>query len=134
MEGHKIGKSDYASVELCILSEAGAFVHNMDPMKKNKKEKAFFAKHVSIINEIEDEEFKNECIRSNMHQSYMGAKKDNNGQSLWWKYKTELTKLWSFAKTIPGTGNLAELPSGSTQLQHMKKPLVQALWTAKHLV
>ncbi len=32
----------------------------------------------------------------------------------------------------PGIGNLAELPSGSTQLRHMKKPLVQALWTAKY--
>jgi hypothetical protein len=87
MEGHKIGKFNHASVELCILSEAGAFVCNMDPMKKDKKEKAFFAKYVSIINEIEDEEFENELIRSNMRQRYKGAKKDNNGQSLWRKYK-----------------------------------------------
>jgi hypothetical protein len=37
MEGHKIGKSYCASVELYILSEAGAFVRDMDPMKKDKK-------------------------------------------------------------------------------------------------
>jgi hypothetical protein len=60
MEGHKNGKSNCASVKLCILSEAGAFVRDMDPMKKDKKEKAFFAKYVSIIKEIEDEEFENE--------------------------------------------------------------------------
>jgi hypothetical protein len=41
MEGHKIGKSICASVELGILSEAGAFVRDMDLMKKDKKEKAF---------------------------------------------------------------------------------------------
>ena len=104
MEGHKIGESNRASVELCILSEAGAFVHNMDPMKKDKKEKAFFAKYVSIIDEIEDEEFKNESIRSNMRQKYKGAKKDNNGQNLWRKYKTELTNLRSFAKKIWESG------------------------------
>ncbi len=134
MEGHKIGKSNCASVELCILSEAGAFVRNMDLMKKDKKEKAFFAKYVSIIDKIEDKEFKNESIHGNMRQRYKGAKKDNNGQSLWRKYKTESTKLWSFAKKNPGIGNLAELPSGLTQLPHMKKPLVQALWTVKHPV
>jgi hypothetical protein len=106
----------------------------MDLMKKDKKEKAFFAKYVSIIDEIKDEEFENELIHSNMRRRYESAKKDNNGQSLWQKYKTELTELQSFAKIIPGIGTLAELPSGSTQLQHMKKPLVQALWTAKHLV
>jgi hypothetical protein len=112
-------------------------VCNMDPMKKNKKEKAFFAKYVSIIDEIEDEEFENEAIYSNMRQRYKGAKKDNNGQSLWRKYETELTKLRSFAKKnrILGiAGNLAELLSGSTQLRHMKKPLVQGLWTAKYPV
>ncbi len=97
MEGHKIGEFNCASVELCILFEAGAFVRNMDPMKKDKKEKAFFAKYVSIINEIEDEEFENQLIHSNMHQRYKGAKKDNNGQSLWQKYETKLTKLLSFA-------------------------------------
>ncbi len=134
MEGNKIGESNCASVEICILSEAGAFVHNMDPMKKDKKEKAFFAKYVSIIDEIEDMEFKNELIRSNMHQRYKGAKKNNNGQSQWQKYKTKLIGLRSFSQKNPGMGNLAELPSGSTKLRHMKKPLVQDLWTAKHLV
>ena len=33
MEGHMISESNRAAVELCLLSEAGAFVRNMDPMK-----------------------------------------------------------------------------------------------------
>jgi len=41
MEGHKISKSNRAAVELCLLSEAGAFVRNMDPMKKDKKDSVF---------------------------------------------------------------------------------------------
>ncbi len=41
MEGNKISKSNRAAVELCLLSEAGAFVRNMDPMKKDKKDSVF---------------------------------------------------------------------------------------------
>jgi hypothetical protein len=100
MEGHRSGESNSASVELCILSEAEASVHDMDPMKKDKTEKAFLAKYVSIIDEIEDKEFKDESVRTNMRQRYKGAKKDISGQSLWWNYESELTNLWSFAKKI----------------------------------
>jgi len=42
MEGHKISKSNRAAVKLCLLSKAGAFMRNMDPMKKDIKERAFF--------------------------------------------------------------------------------------------
>ena len=41
MDGQKISSFNRAAVELCILSEAGAFVRNMDPMKKDIKERAF---------------------------------------------------------------------------------------------
>ena len=46
MEGHKISESNRTAVELCILSEAGAFVRNMDPMKKEKK-RSFFLLSIS---------------------------------------------------------------------------------------
>jgi hypothetical protein len=65
---------------------------------------------------------------------YKGAKKLNSPKSLWRKYEAELTCLRTFAKKNPGIGNLAELPSGSTQLRHMKKPLVQSLWKEKYPV
>ena len=42
VEGHKISKSNRAADEICLLPEAGAFVRNMDPIKKDIKEKAFF--------------------------------------------------------------------------------------------
>jgi hypothetical protein len=69
-----------------------------------------------------------------MRKMYKGAKKVNSPKSLWRKYKVELTGLWTFAKQIPGIGNLTELPSGSTQLRHMKMPLVQKLWKEKYPV
>jgi hypothetical protein len=69
-----------------------------------------------------------------MRQQYKGAEKDNYAQSLWRKYKKELAGLRAFAKKIPGIGNLAELPSGSMQLRHMKQPLVEKLWKEKYPV
>ena len=66
MEGYKISELNRAAVELCLLSETGTFVQNMDPMKKDNKERAFFAKYVSIIDKIEDDQFKDkELVREN---------------------------------------------------------------------
>jgi hypothetical protein len=105
------------------------------PMKKDIKERAFFAKYISIVNEIEDDQFVNEVlVRENMRQRYKGAKKDHTAQILWRKYEQELTLLRTFAKKNPGIGNLAELRIGSTQLRHMKKPLVESLWKEKYPV
>jgi len=57
--------------------------------------------------------------RENMLRKYKGAKKDHTAQSLWRKYEQELTLLRTFAKKIPGIGNLAELQSGPKQIRHM---------------
>jgi hypothetical protein len=117
------------------LSEAGAFVRNIDPMKKDKKESAFFAKYLSIIDEIEDDQFKNaETVRENMCRMYKGAKEIKFSEESVAEIRRRLTCLRTFAKKIPGIGNLAELPSGSTQLRHMKMPLVQSLWKEKYPV
>jgi len=135
MDGQKISSFNRAAVELCILSEAGTFVRNMDPMKKEIKERAFLNKYISIVDEIEDDQFVDEAlVRDQMRRIYKGAKKDHTAHSLWRKYEQELTLLRTFAKKIPGIGNLAELPSGSTQLKHMKTPLVQSLWIKKNPV
>jgi hypothetical protein len=107
----------------------------MDPMKKDIKERAFLAKYILIVDEIEDDQFVNEAfVRDKMRRIYKGAKKDHTAQSLWSKYEQELSLLRTFAKKIPGIGNLTELPSGSTQLKHMKTPLVQSLWKEKNPV
>ena len=134
MEGNLITEGNRASVELCILVEAGAAVRGMDPMKKEKKERVYFAKYAAIIDEIEDSMFSNEHLRHNMCVRYKNAKKDNTGTSLWRKYEMELRELRNFSKKIPGVGSLSELPSGSNQLKHMKMPLVEALWREKHPV
>ena len=76
-------------------------MRNMDPMKKDIKERAFFAKYISIVNEIEDDQFVNKAlVHENMCQRYKGAKKDHNhtAQSLLRKNEQELTLLRTFAK------------------------------------
>ncbi len=89
---------------------------------------------MGILDEIEDNQFVDESVCNAMRRRYKMAKKDNTGQSLWWKYESKLREIWNFAKKIPGVGSLLELPSGYNQLKHMKMPLVQALWTEKHPV
>ena len=131
LQGHKPPTSATLSVGLTTQPHWPY----MDPMKKDIKERAFFAKYISIVNEVEDDQFVNKAlVRENMRQRYKGAKKDHTAQSLWRKYEQELTLLRTFAKKIPGIGNLAELPSGSTQLRHMIKPLIQSLWKEKNPV
>ena len=134
MEGNQITDGNRASVELCILVEAGAAVRGMDPMKKEKKERVYFAKYAAIIDEIEDSMFSSDHLCHSMRMQYKNAKKDNTGTSLWGKYDVELRELRNFSKKIPGVGSLAALPSGSNQLKHMKTPLVEALWREKHPV
>ena len=76
-------------------------MRNMDPMKKERKESTFFAKYLSIIDEIEDDQFENaETVRENMRRMYKGAKKLNSSKSLWRKYEAELTCLWTLAKNF----------------------------------
>ena len=134
MDGNKISESNRAAVEVCILVEAGAAVRSMDPMKKERKENAFFNKYMGILDEIDDDLFANDSVREAMRRRYKKAKLDNNPARLWRKYETDLTELRNFAKKLPGVGSLSELPSGSNQLRHMKMPLVQKLWVEKHPV
>jgi len=128
MEGEKISEANRAAVEVCISVEAGAAVRSMDPMKKEKKENAFYNKYMGILEEIEDDQFADDSVRDAMRRRYKKAKMDNNPARLWRKYESDLTELRNFAKKLPGVGSLSELPSGSNQLRHMKMPLVQKLW------
>ena len=121
-------------MEVCISVEAGAAVRSMDAMKKEKKEAAFFNKYMGILEEIEDDQFEDESVHQAMRRRYKLAKMDSNPARLWWKYESDLTELHNFAKKLPGVGSLSQLPSGSTQLKHMKMPLVHKLWTEKYQV
>jgi hypothetical protein len=76
MEGKLITEGNRASVEMCILVEAGAAVRGMDPMKKKeKKERVYFAKYVAIIEEVEDSMFLSEHLRHNMLMQYKTRRK-----------------------------------------------------------
>jgi hypothetical protein len=134
LKGNRISKTNCTAVELCIFVEAGATVCGMDPMKKGKKEQAYFNKYMGILDKIIEDQFVDDSVRNAMCHRDKMAKKDNTGQSLWRKCKSKLMDIQNFAKTISGVGSLLELPSGSNQLKHMMMPLVQALWTEKHPV
>ena len=57
MERALITEDNRKPVELAIMVEAGITVREMDPMKKEVKEKAFLNSYVSIIEEIPEERF-----------------------------------------------------------------------------
>ena len=59
-------------------------------------------------------------------------KKILEGGTLWRKYENELNEVRNFALKFPGVGNLSRLPSGTTQLQQMKRPLIIKLWKEKY--
>ncbi len=98
LEGNRISKANRVAVELCIFIEAGAAVRGMNPMKKGKKEQAYFNKYTGILDEIEDNQFVDESVCDAMRRKNKMTKKDNSGQSLWQKYKSKLTETWTFAK------------------------------------
>jgi hypothetical protein len=118
-----INNKNQKSVELAIMVEAGANVREMDPMKKDLKETVFF-EFIRIINEIPDKRFEGD-VRQVMLQSYKGGrKKVLDGGKLQRKYENEINKLRKFSYNFLSVGSLAELPSGTAQLQQMKHPLI----------
>jgi hypothetical protein len=65
--------------------------------------------------------------------AYKGAqKKVLEGGTLWSKYENERNEVRKFALKFTGVGNLSRLPSGTAQLQQMKRPLVIKLWKEKY--
>ena len=133
MERALITEDNRKAVELAIMVEAGTTVREMDPMKKEVKEKAFLKSYVSIIQEIPYERFEHAAISPAMLLAYKGArKKILEGVTLWRNYENELNEVRKFALKFPGIGNLSRLPSGTAQLQQMKRPLIIKLWKEKY--
>ena len=133
MERAQISEDNCKAVELAIMVEAGTTVREMDPMKKEVKEKAFLNSYVSIIQEIPDKRFEHASICLAMLLSYKGArKKVLEGGTLWRKYENELNEVRKFTLKFPGVGNLSRLPSRTAQLQQMKRPIITKLWKEKY--
>jgi hypothetical protein len=133
MEWVLISELNCKAVELAIMVEAGTNVREMDPMKKDLKEEAFLNSFVSIIWEIPDEHLDNEAICPAVLVAYKGARKRIlGGGKLWRKYKSELNEVRKFSFKFPGISNLSKLPSGTAQLQQIKRLLNIKLWKEKY--
>jgi hypothetical protein len=112
MDRELITDDNCKAVEYVIMVEAGTTMREMDPMKKEVKEKAFLNSYVSIIQKIPDERFDYAAISPALLLAYKGAQnKILEGGTLWRKYESELNEERKFTLKYPGIGNLSRLPS-----------------------
>ena len=135
MERELIKDENRKSVELAIMVEAGANVREMGTMTKELRALRFQSEYISIISEIPDSRFEDDGLRASMQLRFKGMRKgEMTAENLLRKYESELTTLRRFAYKFPGVGNLSKLPSGTTQLQQLRHPLVAKLWVKKNPV
>ena len=88
-------------------------------MKKDKKERVYFAKYLSIVDEIEDDQFEDkESACENMQLRYRVLRKTILCIVFGGNMKKSCYTFGVLPKINPRIGNLAELLSGSTQLRH----------------
>jgi hypothetical protein len=107
----------------------------MGVMTKELRANWFHSEYVSIIAEIPDTRFEDDSLRASMQHCFKGMRKgEMSAENLLSKYESELTTLQRFAYKFPGVGNLSKLPSGTAQLQQLRRPLVAKLWVEKNLV
>ncbi len=112
-------------MELAITVEAGTHVREMDPMKKEDKERAFLIEYLSIICEIPDENYEGPSVRQTILIAYKGArKKELDGGQMWRYSEDQLNELRKFVYKFPGVVSISELPIGTTQLKQMKLLLI----------
>jgi hypothetical protein len=113
------------------MVEAGTYIRNMGPKMIPIQEKRLLGKYRSIIEDIEDEHFESDQgLQEIMLKGCFSTKREISGASLRRKLKVEMTALKTFASKFPGINCVSDLPSGSTQLCHVKKPLILKLWKA----
>ena len=134
MERYPISEENRRSVELAIMVDAGSIVREMGTMTKERREQAFYQEYMSLISEIPSERFVKDGVRLQMQLRFKGMRKggDMNPTNLLRKYETEMTSLKKFAYKFPGFGNLSKLPSGTAQLQQLRRPIVAKLWAEQN--
>lgn len=134
MERYPISEENRRSVELAIMVDAGSIVREMGTMTKERREQAFYQEYMSLISEIPSERFMEDGVRLQMQLRFKGMRKggDMNPTNLLRKYETEMTSLKKFAYKFPGFGNLSKLPSGTAQLQQLRRPIVAKLWAEQN--
>ena len=135
MERELIKEENRKSVELAVMVEAGSNVREMGVMTKELRANRFHSEYVSILADIPDSRFGDDGLRASMQHCFKGMRKgEMSAENLLRKYESELTTLRRFAYKFPGVGNLSKLPSGTAQLQQLRKPLVAKLWIEKNPV
>ena len=135
MERELIKEENRKSVELAIMVEAGSNVREMGVMTKELRANRFLSEYISIIAEIPDSRFEDDSMRPTMQSRFKGMRKgDMTAENLLRKYESEMTTLRRLAYKFPGVGNLSKLPSGTAQLQQLRRPLVAKLWVEKNPV
>jgi len=135
MEREMIKEENCKSVELAVMVEVGANVREMGVMMKELRASRFHSEYVSILADIPDSRFGEDGLRASMQHHFKGMRKgEMTAENLLRKYEGELTILRRFAYKFPGVGNLSKLPSGTVQLQQMRKLLVAKLWIEKNPV
>ena len=134
MERNPISEENRRCVELAIMVEAGSIVREMGAMTKERREQAFHSEYMSLISEIPDERFVDVTVRQQMQLRCKGMRKggDMSPANLHRKYESEITSLKKFAYKFPGFGNLSKLPSGTSQLQQLRRPVVAKLWAEQN--
>ncbi len=85
------------SIECAILFEVGTSVKNMDCMKKDKQEKAYYSKYVTFVKEIKDNEFVLDYVYQDMLLAYKGSKKSLTRMSLMHKLKSKSADMKKFS-------------------------------------
>ena len=135
MEREMIKEENRKSVELAVMVEAGSNVREMGVMTKELLANCFHSEYVSILADIPDSRFGDDGLRASMQNRFKGMRKgEMTAENLLRKYEGELTTLRRFAYKFPRFGNLSKLPSGTAQLQQLRKPLVAKLWIEKNPV
>jgi hypothetical protein len=126
-------KEDYRkAVELAIMVEAGSIVREMGTVTKEQRAMRFFNEYINLIGDLSDSRFDDDGVRRNMVQRFKGMRRgEMNAENLLRKYESEMTNLKKFAYKFPGVGDLSKLPSGTAQLQQLKRPVVMKLWVQK---
>ncbi len=89
-----------------------------------------------IVNDIEDELFKNKRYETQCASTTKGPKRGGGFTSatVYRKQETEINNIRKVAAKFPEVGDMSRLPSGLAQVRDMMKPYIIRLWKLKHPV
>jgi hypothetical protein len=109
-------------------------VRTRDTLRTAGMEDRIFDKYVNIICYIEDEHFETDSVRMKMLHRFKAGKQDLCRRNLLRKWKSETANIRSFWYKFPGVRWMSDLPSGSNQINHTKKPYIASLWAKENPV